>query len=31
MQIYRAMRGECECYMALNSYKINDVKNVLGG
>ena len=26
MKIYRVMRGECKCYMACNSYKINDVE-----
>ena len=31
MKIYRVMRGECKCYMACNSYKINDVEYVLGG
>ena len=25
------MRGKCECYMAPNSYKINDVEKMFWG
>ena len=31
MKIYRVMRGKCKCYMACNSYKINDVEKMFLG